>query len=238
MSDWKPKRFWKNSAVVETDDGYGVVLDARPVRTPAKAPLTVPTKAMAEAIAAEWDAQEEVVDPRTMPVTRGANAAIDKVATQKDEVVGLLADYGDSDLLCYRAAGPEGLLAKQAEAWDPLLDWAAETLNARLYVGEGVMHVAQKPEVLSRLRAEVARFDAFALAAVHDLISLSGSLILALAVTRGRLSVEDAWAISRIDEEWQIARWGRDEEAEAVTATKRQAFFDAAEFYRLAQSLQ
>ena len=224
--------------MVAAGNGYGVELDARPVRTPAKSPLVVPTKAMAEAIAAEWDAQGELVDPRTMPVTRGANAAIDKVAIQKAEVVGLLAEYGDSDLLCYRAAGPEGLIAQQSAAWDPLLDWAADTFDARLFVGEGVMHVTQRPEVLLRLRDEVASFDAFSLAAAHDLISLSGSLILALAVTHGRLEVGDAWEISRIDEEWQITQWGRDEEAEEVAATKRQAFLDAARFYRLAQSSQ
>ncbi|MEL6685084.1 MAG: ATP12 family chaperone protein, partial [Pseudomonadota bacterium] len=184
MSDWQPKRFWKLAQAEPCDGGFTVKLDGRPVRTPAKAALVLPTKAMADAIAAEWDAQEEVVDPRTMPVTRGANAAIDKVRTQRDEVIALLAEYGDSDLLCYRAAGPEALIDRQAKAWDPMLDWAAETLGARLFVGEGVMHVAQKPDALDKLTAEVAAFDDFALAAVHDLISLSGSLILALAVTK------------------------------------------------------
>ncbi|MEJ8562518.1 ATP12 family protein [Yoonia sp. GPGPB17] len=232
MSDWQPKRFWKQAKTEACEGGFTVKLDGRPVRTPAKAPLTLPTQAMADAIAQEWDAQEEVVDPRTMPVTRGANAAIDKVRTQRDEVIALLAEYGDSDLLCYRAAGPEALIERQANAWDPMLDWAAETLGARLFVGEGVMHVTQKPEVLAKLTAEVASFDDFALAAVHDLISLSGSLILALAITRQAITVEEAWLLSRIDEHWQIEQWGEDEEAAAAEFTKKTAFFDAAQFYR------
>lgn len=234
MSDWKPKRFWKQAQAEACEGGFTVRLDGRPVRTPAKAPLTLPTLAMAKAVALEWDAQEELVDPRTMPVTRGANAAIDKVRTQRAEVIALLSEYGDSDLLCYRAAGPDGLIKRQAEGWDPMLDWAAETLSARLFVGEGVMHVTQSPEVLQRLETEVAAFDDFALAAVHDLISISGSLVLALAITKGAITVEDAWLLSRIDEHWQIEQWGADEEAAVTEATKRDAFLDAARFYRLA----
>ncbi|EBA10821.1 ATP12 family chaperone protein [Roseobacter sp. CCS2] len=233
MSDWQPKRFWKQAQAEVCEGGFTVKLDGRLVRTPAKAALTVPTLAMADAIATEWDAQEELIDPRTMPVTRGANAAIDKVRTQRSEVIALLAEYGDSDLLCYRAAGPEGLIQRQAEGWDPMLDWAADTLGARLFVGEGVMHVTQKPDVLSKLTTEVATFDDFALAGVHDLISLSGSLILALAITKDAIAVEDAWLLSRIDEHWQIEQWGADEEAAAAELTKKTAFQDAARFYQL-----
>jgi chaperone required for assembly of F1-ATPase len=232
MSDWQPKRFWKKAQAEACEGGFTVLLDGRPVRTPAKAPLAVPTLVMAQAIAAEWDAQEKLVDPRTMPVTRGANAAIDKVRTQREEVIAMLAEYGDSDLLCYRAAGPETLIKRQADAWDPMLEWAADTLGARLFVGEGVMHVAQRPEALGRLRDELAKFDEFALAAVHDLISLSGSLVLALGVTRDAIAVEEAWLLSRVDEHWQIAQWGEDEEATAAEEIKRQAFHDAARFYR------
>ena len=233
MSDWQPKRFWKSAVAEVCDGGFTVKLDGRPVRTPAKAPLTLPTLAMAEAVAREWDVQQEAVDPRTMPVTRGANAAIDKVRTQRSEVVALLAEYGDSDLLCYRAAGPDGLIQRQMQAWDPMLDWAAEALGARLFVGEGVMHVAQKSEALAKLTAEVDAFDDFALAGVHDLISLSGSLVLALAVTRDAIAVEDAWRLSRIDEHWQIEQWGEDEEAAAAELIKKTAFIDAARFYQL-----
>ena len=235
MSDWKPKRFWKTATVSKVEGGYAVLLDARPVRTPAKAPLVVPTRAMADAIAAEWDAQAEVLDPNTMPVTKGANAAIDKVRTQRDEVIALLAEYGDSDLLCYRAAGPVELIARQAAGWDPMLDWAANTLGARLFVGEGVMHVPQTARALGLLRDALDQFDAFALAAVHDLVSISGSLVLALAVTRDAISVDDAWALSRIDESWQTEQWGEDAEAAASEAAKKTAFLNAARFYRFAQ---
>ncbi len=233
MSEWKQKRFWKEAMAIAADGGYAVHLDGRPVKTPAKAGLILPTKAMAEAVAVEWGSQSDVIDPSTMPVTRSANAAIDKVRVQRDEVIALLAEYGDSDLLCYRAAGPEGLVKQQVAAWDPLLDWAAESLNARLWIGEGVMHVAQDAKVLSRLTDEVAAFDDFALAAAHDLISLSGSLVIALAVTRAHLMPGAAWDVSRVDEDWQIAQWGDDEEAREMTKVKRAAFFDAARFYQL-----
>lgn len=233
MSDWKPKRFWKTATATACKGGFTVLLDTRSVKTPAKADLTVPTLAMAEAIAAEWEAQEDVLDPGTMPVTRGANAAIDKVREQRGEVIALLAEYGDSDLLCYRAAGPDALIKLQADGWDPMLDWAANTLGARLFVGEGVMHVPQTSDALAKLRAELDAFDDFALAAAHDLISLSGSLILALAVTKGAIPADNAWTLSRIDEHWQIAQWGEDDEAAATEATKRAAFFDAARFYQL-----
>lgn len=234
MSDWKPKRFWKQAHAIACDDGYTVHLDGRPVRTPAKAALVVPTQAMAVAIAQEWDAQTGLVDPRTMPVTRGANAAIDKLRTQRAEVIALLAEYGGSDLLCYRATDPEGLVQRQTEAWDPLLRWADDTLDVRLRVVQGVMHVKQDSAALDRMNAELDRFDDFALAAVHDLISLSGSLILALAVTRDAIHPQEAWLKSRIDEHWQAQQWGQDEEATAAELIKRAAFLDAERFYRLA----
>lgn len=232
MSDWVAKRFWDAASVVALDHGFTVHLDGRSVKTPAKALLVVPTKALAQAIAEEWDAQEGAIDPMTMPVTRGANAAIDKVMTQKDEVVAMLAAYGDSDLLCYRAAGPDDLIALQNQAWDPLLDWSATTLNAPLVSAEGVMHVAQNSEVLTRLTAEVEKLDAFQLAAFHDLVSISGSLILALAVIHKKLSPEQAWTLSRVDEDFQISQWGADEEAEALAQVKQDAFIRAAQFFR------
>lgn len=236
MNDWKPKRFWETAVAAPCEGGFTVLLDGRTVKTPAKADLTVPTRAMAEAIALEWDAQEEVLDPGTMPVTRGANAAIDKVRTQRAEVVAHLAEYGDSDLLCYRAAGPDALVQRQAEGWDPMLEWAAEAMEARLSVGQGVMHVTQNPRALARLTAALAALDDFAMAAAHDLISLSGSLVLALAVTRRAISPLDAWGLSRIDEQWQIDQWGVDNEAAAAELIKRAAFLDADRFYRLSQT--
>lgn len=233
MSEWKAKRFWKEARPKSVDGGFCVLLDTREVKTPAKAPLIVPTFDMALAIAAEWDAQQGQIDPRTMPVTRGANAAIDKVQTQFEEVVDLLAEYGGSDLLCYRAAAPEPLVARQAEHWDPLLDWVAKTHGARLFVGEGVMHIPQTREALAALRAQLHAMTHFQLAAAHDLISLSGSLVIALAVVRGQIDPEYGWHISRIDEHWQIEQWGADDDAAAQEAIKRAAFLDAARFYTM-----
>jgi len=231
MADWAAKRFWEETAVVPSGDGFTVELDGRSVKTPAKSLLVVPTAIMAEAIAAEWAAQGEKIDPMTMPVTRGANAAIDKVATQKAEVVEMLAAYGDSDLLCYRATGPDELVSLQRAAWDPLLDWAAISLGASLVSADGVMHVPQESNALKRLSSAVAEQTPFQLAGFHDLVSMSGSLILAFAVTHGRLTPAEAWSISRIDEEYQISQWGADEEASEITETKRQAFEQAAQFY-------
>ena len=236
MNEWAAKRFWKTTATTEAADGFGIELDGRPVKTPAKAPLIVPTAALASAIAAEWDAQQDKIDPLTMPVTRGANAAIDKVATQKSEVVALLAAYGDSDLLCYRAAGPAALIAEQKMNWDPLLDWADATYGVRLRSGEGVMHVAQDADGLARLTAELDQLSPFELAAAHDLISLSGSLIIGLAVMRGYVAAPRAWAVSRVDEEWQISQWGEDEEARAQEMLKSQAFENAARFFEMCQN--
>lgn len=236
MSEWAPKRFWTDTTIDAVETGFVVLLDGRLVRTPAKAVLTLPTRAMAQAVAMEWDAQGQKVDPATMPNTRSANAAIDKVSTQHGEVADMIADYGGSDLLCYRADAPEALSARQAQAWDPMLDWASTHLGARLDTTTGVMHLAQCPQALKALRTCVHGFGAFCLTAVHDLVGLSGSLILGLAATTQDFTPEALWKLSRIDEDWQIEQWGRDEEAEEMTAAKRESFFHAHRFYRLAQS--
>lgn len=233
MSAWKPKRFWKIATVEAVDGGWTVRLDARPVKTPAKAPLVVPTEAMAQAIAAEWDAQHGEVRPETMPFTRAANSAIDKVTPQLAEVVEIVAAYGGTDLLCYRATGPEPLVQRQADNWDALLDWASDSLGARLIHVAGVMHIAQDRVAQDALTARVAALTPFQLAAFHDLVALSGSLVLAFAVTDGRLDAEDAWQLSRIDENWQIEQWGEDDEAIAAAAVRHEAFVQAARFYGL-----
>ena len=175
MSDWKAKRFWKETVVEPLDEGFEVRLDGRPVKTPAKRALVVPTQAMAEVVAAEWDAQEGEINPHLMPATKTANAAIDKVATQFAEVADMLADYGDADLLCYRAERPDALVARQNDLWDPMLEWGAETLGARLVARAGVMHVPQDAAELEKLRAHTHALTAFEFAAFHDLVSLSGS---------------------------------------------------------------
>ncbi|WP_425045051.1 ATP12 family chaperone protein [Primorskyibacter sp. S87] len=234
MSDWKPKRFWKGSAVVEADGGFTVELDGRRVKTPAKAALILPTRPMAEAAAAEWDAQEKEVNPETMPVTRSANAAIDKVSVQHDEVAEMLAAYGDSDLLCYRADSPEALNRRQADQWDPVLDWATTEFGVRLEPRVGVIHAPQDSSALQSLSAAVHALDDFRLAAFHDLVSLSGSLILGFAAARGWRGADEIWSLSRLDEKWQEELWGEDEEATQQAELKRQAFLHAKRFYDLA----
>lgn len=233
MSGWKPKRFWKAATAEPCEGGFTVRLDGRAVKTPAKAPLVLPTLAMARAVAAEWDAQDKLVRPETMPMTRAANSALDKVTPQFAAVAELLADYGGSDLLCYRAEGPEALVARQAAAWDPLLAWAAAELGAPLVATAGVMHIAQPAESLARLRAELFGATPFELAGLHDLIAITGSLILGLAVARGRLSAAEAFGISRIDEHWQAELWGADAEAAAAEARKQAALEEAARFHAL-----
>ncbi|MBV7380559.1 ATP12 family chaperone protein [Maritimibacter dapengensis] len=234
MSEWAPKRFWTQTAVESRDGGFAVLLDAREVKTPAKTAFILPTRDLADAAAAEWDAIEERIDPGKMPVTRMANSALDKVATQHSEVADLLAAYADADLTCYRAEAPVELVDRQAVAWDPILDWAAVTFDARLSPRTGIMHAPQDDASLRRLSREVHAMDSFQLAAFHDLVSLSGSLLIALAVTHGLLDAQTAWDVSRVDENWQIEQWGEDEEAAEQAAMKRQAFLDAALFFRLA----
>lgn len=231
MSSWKPKRFWKTVTVMPCEGGFTVRLDARQARTPGKQPLILPTEDLAKAIAAEWDAQQGPVRPDTMPFTRTANSAIEKVAPQFDEVVGVLAAYGATDLLCYRAAGPQELITRQAAAWDPMLDWAATKLQAPLEVTKGVIPVDQPVASTRRLHDLTAALTPFQIAAFHDLVALSGSLILAFAVTKGRLGPTEAWALSRIDEVYQAELWGIDDDAEALAAAKCADFLQAATFW-------
>ncbi|MGX0876304.1 chaperone required for assembly of F1-ATPase [Roseovarius sp. MBR-154] len=236
MSEWAAKRFWKEAGVGDTDQGFSVHLDGRKVRTPAKAELIVPTRAMAQAIAAEWDAQDGKIVPDTMPVTRAANAAIDKVAHQHAEVARMIADYGDSDLVCYRAESPAELVARQSQAWDPLLDWAESVLSARLHPRTGVMHHPQEVEPLARLHAQVEMLDKWALTAVHDLVSLSGSLIIGFAAIHDLHPAKTLWHLSRIDETWQQEQWGSDDEADVTARRKESDFLAAKRFYDLSRA--
>jgi len=233
VSTWTARRFWTDAHAVALDSGFTIHLDARPVRTPLKSPLVVPSLALAQAIAAEWQAQVGKVNPETMPFTRTANSAIDKVAPQRDAVAEMLAEYGGSDLLCYRAEGPDDLTLRQAAAWDPVLNWAKDAFDAPLIATVGVMHVDQPAGSLASLRQAVDALDPFRLAAFHDLVAISGSLVLALAVIHRHLTAEAGWDLSRIDENWQIALWGEDEEAAATAALKRAAFLQADRFYGL-----
>lgn len=233
MSEWKAKRFWKDSAVTEQDGGFAIALDGRPIKTPAKRALLVPTQGFAEAIAAEWDAQEEKIDPLSMPFTRSANAAVDKVAVQHAEVADMLAAYGDSDLLCYRAEYPDALVARQSAQWDPMLAWADAEFGVRLEARGGVMHVPQDAKALAVLTREVHAMNPFQLAGFHDLVSLSGSLILGLATVRDVEPPKAIWDISRLDEIWQAEEWGADDEADAAALIKEQSFIHAKQVFDL-----
>lgn len=233
MSILKPKRFWKEAKVAEVEGGFRVELDGRAVKTPAKTEVILPTKALGEAIAAEWDAQIEEVDPTKMPFTRMANSALDKVATQHDEVAEMLAEYGGTDLLCYRATSPAELIDRQAAAWDPLLDWAFDEMGTRLVTGAGVMHVAQDQAALAVFSDRVKAMDNFRLAAFHDLVGISGSLVLAFAAALNRQEIEAVWDLSRIDETWQEEQWGVDDEATEQAAIKKTEFLHAKKFYDL-----
>lgn len=225
---WKPRRrFWSEVAVQADAGGFIVLLDGRALQTPAKAPLVLPGAALARAVAAEWRAIEAEIDPETLPLTRAANTAIDRVAREPARVVAAIAAYGEDDLICYRAEGPEALCRRQAAAWDPWLAWSADSLGAPLAGVTGVMHRAQPAASLAALRDAVAEHDPFALTGLHDLVTLSGSLVLGLAVARRALDAAEAWRLSRIDEEWQAEQWGADDEAEAAAALKRRAFLGA-----------
>lgn len=228
-----PKRFWTEVHVAETPGGFGIRLDARTLRTPAKAELVVPTRALAEAIAAEWRAVEGEIRPEALPFTRAANVAVDRIAADPGPLVAHLAAYGETDLLCYRAEAPVGLQARQAAAWDPALAWAARDLGAPLAVTEGVAHRAQDPASLAALHAAVGAHDAFALTALSELVTLSGSLVLGLAVARGALRAPEAWAAARLDETWQEEQWGVDDEAAEMARVRENDFLRAATLLEL-----
>jgi chaperone required for assembly of F1-ATPase len=222
-----PKRFYKSVTVARRDKGFAVLLDGRSIKTPKKKDLVLPTKALADAVAAEWAAQTGRIDPDTMPLTRIANTAIDAVADHMREVAADIAAFAGSDLLCYRATAPEGLVTRQKAHWNPVLDWARDALGAGLSLAEGVVHVAQPKEALAGIERALEALDPFRLASLHVMTTLTGSALIALAHARGRLNLEDAWAAAHVDEDWQIEQWGRDAEADA-RRTKRFAEFEAA----------
>ncbi len=229
------KRFWTEVSVHSQPNGFAVHLDNHPVRTPAKAPFVVPTKALANAIALEWQAQDKNVNPQTMPFTRRANAAIDKVVHRHSEVAQNLAEYGGSDLLCYRADHPDELCRRQADLWDPILNWAETRFSAPLTTTIGVMPHAQPSESLANLARAVAEFEPFPLAGFYDLVTISGSLVIGLAVVNRFMPVAALWQAARVDEIWQEEQWGKDEIASRATALKYQDFLDAESFFHASQ---
>lgn len=224
-----PKRFYKLAGHEQSPDGaYVIRLDARAVKTPAKATLAVAEERVADAIVAEWAAQGDFIDPAAMPVTRLANSAIDGVARNADAVRAEILNYAGSDLLCYRAGTPERLVALQDAAWNPLIDWMHERFGARFLLAEGIVHVAQFPETIEAVDKALGAPDALQLAALSTINTLTGSAILTLAILHGRLTAAEAWATAHVDEDYEISLWGEDDEATARRQARWREFQAAA----------
>lgn len=230
------KRFWKQAAVARDGDGWTVELDGKPLRTPARKPLVVPTEALASAIAAEWNEAGESIDPREMPLTGLANAAIDRVAPDPQAFAAGLAKYGESDLACYRAETPRGLAARQEKSWGDLLAWGRRRFDVDFCTTTGILHVAQPEATVEGLAHAVASLDPFRLAALSPLVTIGGSLVAALAVAEKQLTPGQAWDAVTIDDQWQSEQWGADSEAEAALQARRDAFFAASKFLELIES--
>ena len=235
MSEWTTRRFWTEASVEPVGSGHAVRLDGRAVRTPLKTELVVPSAALAHGVAEEWRAQEKMVDPRTMPLTRAVNATLDKVVPQRAEVAANLVEYGVTDLLCYRAPVDGTLFERQDREWQPMLDWAEERFGARLAVTRGVIPVPQPPEAVLPLRARVESMSEWELTALSEFVSLSGSLVLGLAAMEDH-PPEAIWTLSRIDEDWQAEQWGVDEEEAERIALKRAAFLQAHRYLGLVRA--
>jgi len=228
------KRFWTEVAIAEADGGWGIRLDDRPLKTPARATLVLPSLPLAEAIAEEWRACGEEIDPRTMPLTGLANAAIDHVAPRPQVFAKDLARYAEGDLLCYRADHPAGLVAAQAAAWDPLLVWARQRFDVHFLVATGIMHVPQPPAAVAALQAALTPATAFELAALSPIVTIGGSLITALALFEQAIDLDTAWDAVTVDDCWQLDQWGADDEALAALANRRADFAAAARLLELA----
>jgi chaperone required for assembly of F1-ATPase len=227
------RRFWTKAEAAPTEGGMGVLLDGRPVRTPARALLAVPSAALAEAIAGEWDAQGEQINPRAMPLTGLANAAIDRVMPDRERFAARLAAYAESELIAYRADGPESLVRAQADAWDRWVAWLARRHDVGLSITSGILHVAQPPATLARLRSAFAAFDPFRLTALDPVVTITGSAVLALAVADGELDAQAAYDIAHVDARWQEEQWGRDELAAKAENARRADLASAVRFLRL-----
>ncbi len=227
------KRVYKSVATRSTGDGWGVTLDGRPLRTPARRELRVPSEPLAAAIAAEWDAQHPDIRPETMPLTRLATTAIDRATEKRSEIAAEVANYAETDLVCYRANHPAALAARQEAAWQPLIDWAAGRYDAGLAVTAGILPLTQSPASLKAYAAVVAALDDFRLTALQAATAACGSLVIALALLEGRLDAEAAFGVSQLDETFQIEAWGEDAEATRRRAALAEDIQAAARFLDL-----
>ena len=205
------KRFYAHAGVVEAADGFAITLDGKPIRTPSGRQVVAPAREIAEAIAAEWQAQQETIDPLTMPLTRFANSVVDAVVDRVEAVTDDVTKYFGSDHLFYRAGHPDALVAREAMHWDPVLFWAADALGAHFILAEGIVHVRQPDSAVAAARAALPT-DPWSIAALHVITTLTGSALLALALLRGVLDQDQVWAAAHVDEDWNIEKWGADEE--------------------------
>jgi chaperone required for assembly of F1-ATPase len=212
------KRFYKEAGVAPADGGFSVTLDGRPIRTPSGRQVVAPTRGIAEAISAEWNAQGETIDPLTMPLTRFANS-VGEVADRVDAVADDVEKYLGSDLLFYRAGHPEALVAREAAYWDPVLTWAANHLGAHFILSEGIVHVSQPAQAIKAAR-DVFPADPWSVAALHVVTTVTGSALLALALLRGALDSDQVWAAAHVDDDWNVEKWGVDEEVAARRAAR------------------
>jgi chaperone required for assembly of F1-ATPase len=221
------KRFYASAGTSEVDGGFSITLDGKPIKTPSGHQVMVPSRSIADAIAAEWNAQTETIDPLTMPLTRLANSVIEGVIDKVEAVADDVAKYLGSDLLFYRAGHPEALVAREAAHWDPILFWAADTLGAHFILAEGVVHVRQPDSAIAAARAALPP-DAWSIAAVHVIVTLTGSALLALALFHGVIDPDQVWAAAHVDEDWNSEKWGVDEEVAARRAARLVDFKAAA----------
>lgn len=227
------KRFYKQVSVAPVEGGYRIHLDGRPVRTPSKAVLEVPTQALAEALAGEWDAQTETIEPAAMPLTRQANTVLDRVAPQRAAVVQEISRFGESDLICYRAEWPAELAARQAHTWDPLVDWARRRYDVSLEVIRGIMHRPQGTDALQRLTQAVEALSDWHLAPLHTVTTITGSLVIALALVEQEIAADAAFEAGQLDELYQIEKWGEDSLAQKARESRRTDLLAAARFLEL-----
>ena len=227
------KRFWTSAEAISTQGGYAIALDGRRVKTPAKADLILPTEELADAVAAEWNSVGETIDPRHMPLTGLSNAAIDRIAPDKEQFASGIARYGEGDLTCYRAEGPDALVQWQQEAWDALLEWARRRYDVDFAICTGVMHIDQPADTVRKLSHEVMALDAFRLAGLSQMVTIGGSLVAALAVHEEMMPAEAVWEAVSLDDRWQLEQWGDDAEARSALDARRQDFLAAARFLSL-----
>ena len=227
------RRFWKEVTVEQDEAGWAVRLDGRALRTPARASLSVPNRALADAIAEEWRSVGDEIDPSAMPVTGFANAAIDRVAPERQAFASGLGRYAEADLACYRSEWPPELVERQEQGWDPLLAWARRRYDVDLATTSGLVHIPQPPATVDRLVHEVTALDPFRLAGLSSLVTIGGSLIAGLAVLENAIPAEEGWGAVSLDERWQLEQWGTDAEAERALENRRRDFLAAARFLEL-----